>query len=161
MHLEEFLLFRMRRDRGRRRADRRVVGLQRLQRLALHCPAKEHPLQLIELFGDVVLAVEVALVEDVVEDFLGEDVLDQHLPHVGLPDGRVDRILRVGVELVGILSEILIVRVRGVDLVAQRVEHRRKVALELLDRLPEIGDLRPLIGEKQRQQAGQFLRILH
>ena len=82
--LEKGLLLRMAGDRRRVGADRRVVGLQRPQRLALHRAGEEFPLQRVELAGDVVLAVEVALVEDVGEDFLGQDVLDQHLADVGL-----------------------------------------------------------------------------
>ena len=84
--LEEGLLLVMARDLRCGRADRGVVGLERLQRVPLHRAGEEFALQRIEFLRDVVLAVEIALVENVGEDLLGQDVLDQHLAHVGLAE---------------------------------------------------------------------------
>ena len=52
--------------------------------LLLQRAGEEGRLQLVELARDVVLLVEVAVVEDLGEDFLGQDVLDQHLAHIGV-----------------------------------------------------------------------------
>ena len=49
---------------------------------------------------------------------------------------------------------------RCVDHVAQRLEHRRQIGLELLDRLAEIGDLRPLVAEEQLEQLLQLRRVV-
>ena len=80
-------------DQRRRRADCRVVGLKTLQRLPLGRAREELAFQRIELLGDVVLAVEIILVEDVGEDFLSQDVLDQHLPHIGFRQHGIDGLL--------------------------------------------------------------------
>ena len=58
--------------------------------------------------GDVVLAVELVLGEDAQEDVLREDVLDEHLPHVGFGDGRADALPALFEEFGGVL---LVVRV--------------------------------------------------
>jgi len=53
----------------------RVVGVEAAQGALLQVPDEESRLQRVELFGDVVFAVEVALVEDLEKDLLGQDVL--------------------------------------------------------------------------------------
>lgn len=55
----------------------------------------------VELVRDVVVAVEVAVVEDMGEDLLGQHVLDRHLAHVGLGQRRVDGRSRGVVEEAG------------------------------------------------------------
>ena len=42
------------------------------------------------LAGDVVFLKELGVAEDGEEDFLGEDVLDEHLVHVVRGDGGID-----------------------------------------------------------------------
>ena len=160
-HLEKRLLLLMRADLRRVLADRRVVGLQPLQRVPLHPAGEERPLQRIELPRDVVLAVEVRVVEHMREDLLGQDVLDQHLPHVRLAQRRVDRRARVRQEHPRRRLKPGVPRIRLVDLPPQRVEHVRQVGLELLHRRAELGDLRPLPGEEQAHQPVQRLHVGH
>ena len=81
--LEKSLLLVVAADLLRGRADGVVIGLEPSQRVLLQRAGEEHALQRIELLRDVVLAVEIVLVEDLGENLLGQDVLDQHLPHVG------------------------------------------------------------------------------
>ena len=72
---------------------------------------------------------------------------------------RVDRLLRVREELGRRRAEAGVARVLGRSIiVAQRFQHRRQVGLELLDRLAELGDLRPLVAEEQLEQLLQRLR---
>ena len=85
-------------DLGGGGVDLGVVRLQRRKRGFLHFTAKEQVLQLVELLGDVVLPVELAFVKYACKDVLGEDVLDQHFPYVGVGDGGVDGLLGVGEE---------------------------------------------------------------
>ena len=52
--------------------------------------------------------VEVRIVEYLAENFLGQEVLDQHFAHVRRRDGRIDRLLRVLEELDRRLLEVRI-----------------------------------------------------
>lgn len=105
--------------------------------------------------------MKITFVENVVEDFFRENMLNQHFPYVSLADCRIDRVLGMSKEIVGIFLEIIVVRIGGVDLVAQRIEDSRQIGLELLDRLAKIRDFGLLVFEKQREQARQRIRILH
>jgi hypothetical protein len=82
--LEEGLLLAVAADLRGGGADGGVVGFQALERVLLQRTREEGAFQRVQLAGDVVVLVKVAVVEDVGKDFLGQDVLDQHLAHVGL-----------------------------------------------------------------------------
>ena len=97
--LEEGLLLVVAADLRGGGADRGVVGLQALERVLLQAAGEEVAFQRVQLARDVVVLVKVAVVEDLGEDFFGQDVLDQHLAHVGLGQAGVDGLLRMGQEL--------------------------------------------------------------
>lgn len=159
--LQEGLLFVVARDLAGGAADRGVVGLERLQGLVLGVAGEEGMLQLVQLARDVVVLVVIGAGEHQCEDFLGEDVLDQDLAHVGFAERRVDRFLRLLQELVGGGPEARVVRIGLLDHAAQRIAHRRQVDLELFDRLAEFRDLRALVAEEQLQQALQLVDVVH
>ena len=64
-------------------ADGAVVRPEPVYGLPPHVAGEEGVLQPVEPPRDVVLAVELVLGEHAQEDVLGQDVLEQHLPHVG------------------------------------------------------------------------------
>ena len=75
---------------SRRPPDGPVVGPQPVDGLPPHVAGEEGPLQVVQLAGHVVFLVKLVLGEHSQEDVLGEDVLEQHLPHVGLGHVRAD-----------------------------------------------------------------------
>jgi hypothetical protein len=142
-------------------ADGGVVGFQALERVLLERAGEEGAFQRVQLAGDVVVLVEVAVVEDVGKDFLGQDVLDQHLAHVGLAQRGVDGLLRVG-EKPGLRrAEVGIAGLLLVDHGAQGLQHGGQVGLELLHRGAEIGDLLALEAEEQLEQLLQLGGVGH
>ena len=102
-------------------------------------PVKKVPSRSVELPGDVVLAVEVVLAEDLGEDLLGQDVLDQHLAHVGRCDVGIDADWRAKVKelLPATGEEGLVILSLNVDHFAEGAEDNRNVMLEPLHRLVE------------------------
>lgn len=74
--LEEGLLLAMAADLRGGGANGGVVGLQALERLLLERAGEEGAFERVQLAGDVVVLVEVAVVEDLGEDLFGQDVLD-------------------------------------------------------------------------------------
>ncbi len=94
-NFEEVLLLMMAGDERGGALDRGVIGPQARQRVVFHLAGEERVLQRVEFLRHVVLAMKVAIVEDLREDFFRQDVLNQHFPHVGGGDARVDRVLRV------------------------------------------------------------------
>jgi hypothetical protein len=142
-------------------ADGGVVGFQALERVLLERAGEEGAFQRVQLAGDVVVLVEVAVVEDVGEDFLGQDVLDQHLAHVGLAQRGVDGLLRVGEEPGLRRAEVGIAGLLLVNHGAQRLQHGGQVGLELLHRGAEIGDLLALEAEEQLEQLLQLGGVGH
>ena len=161
--LEEGLLFRVGGDLRRIGADRRVIGLDGLQRLLLHRAGEERAFQRVEFAGDVVLAVKIRVVEHLGENFLGEDVLDQHLPHVFLRHGGVDRLLGDGrgTSLRPPCGTPGSVAPASTISGAQCVQHGRQVDRELLHRLAEFEDLGALVAEEQFEQVFQRLGLIH
>ena len=93
-------------DQRRGAGDARIIGRERAQQARFLAPPEQLVLQLVQLAGDVVLAVEIGVVEHLGEDVLGQDVLDQHFLHVILAHRRIDRLLRVGEECGFGLGEI-------------------------------------------------------
>ena len=130
-----------------------------MKRLALHGTLEEFILERVEPTGDVVVPVEVAIIEDVREDLLRQDMLDQHLPDVGITDRRVDRLPRMIEELCCFGSEALVGLVSVSDFFPQRLKDGRHVALELFHRFPEVGDLLPLVSEKEVEKAEQLRAV--
>ena len=130
--------------------------------LLLEVAGEESRFQRVQLAGDVVLAVEVAVVEDLGENLFGQDVLDQHLAHVGIGEAGVDGLLRMLQELRRRLRERRRCRCAARSIiVAQRLQHGRQVGLELLDGLAEVGDLGALVAEEQLEQLFQRLHVGH
>ncbi len=64
-------------------ADRSIVRLHAFQGLVFGIALKKRRFQLLQLAGDVVVLMKRRVREDRREDAFGEDVLDQHLAHVG------------------------------------------------------------------------------
>ncbi len=133
-------------------SDGAVVGLQALERLKLGVAGEERPLELVEFAGHVVVLVEGGSRKDGGEDLLGQDVLDQHLPHIGRGEAGVDGFLRVREERLRGQAELRVGLVRPLDHLAQRLEHGGKVGLELLDGFPELRYLGTGVAEEQAQE---------
>ncbi len=159
--LEEGLLLVVAADLRGGGADGGVVGFQAFERLLLQAAGEELGFQRVQFARHVVVLVEVAVVEHLGEDFLGQDVLDQHLAHVGFGEAGVDGFLRVCQEFLLGLAEAGVGRMLALDHLAQRFQHGRQVGLELLHRRAEIGDLGPLEAEEQFEQLGQRLGVGH
>jgi hypothetical protein len=91
--------------------------------------------------------MEVRIVEDLRKNFFGQDVLNQHFPHVSCGDVWIDCVLCMLEEAKRVLTEIY-VALLSLDHVAQRLEHLGQVGLELLDRLAKIRDLLALVAKE-------------
>ena len=159
--LQKGLLFAVVGDLGGISADGSVIGFQRLECITLDTTGEELRLQLIQGMGDIVLAVEIALIEHVGEDFLGQDMLDQHFEDIGLGDRGVDR--RFGLRQKGRRScrKRHIARISVHDPLTQSLKHRRQVKGKLFDGLAEIGNFLTFIAEEQRDQLTQMIDIGH
>ncbi len=88
--LEKLLLFRVLGNLVGGPSDGPVVCPQPIDGLPAHVAGEERPLQRGKLPGDVVLAMVLDLSEDPLKDVLGQEMLQQHLPHVGLGDRGAD-----------------------------------------------------------------------
>ena len=100
-------------------------------------------------------------VKHLAEDFLSQDVLYQHLAHIGIGQARVDGLLRMHQELGRCGAELLIVVVLPGDHVAQCLQHRWQVGLELRHCRAEVGDFLPLERNEQRKQLAEPGRVRH
>ena len=159
--LEEGLLLVVPGDLRRIGADGGVIRLQRAQGVALHRAGEELALEIVERFRDVVLAVEIALIEDMAENLFGEDMLDQHFLDIGLRHAGIDGLARLLQERRRSRGKGRVGRIGRVDLLAQGVEHGGEIALELRHGSAELRDLGPLPGEEALQQGGQRIDIAH
>ena len=159
--LQEGLLFAVAADLRSGGADGSVVGFQTLECLLFERACEEGAFQRIQLARHVVVLVEVAVVKHLGEDFFGQDVLDQHLAHIGVAQRGVDGLLRMQQELVFRRTEAGVLFVFPFDHFAQRLQHGGQVGLELLHRRPKTRDLGPLETEEQLEQFGQGLRVGH
>ncbi len=130
-----------------------VIGFHCLQRVALDRTSEEFRFQRIQFFRDVVLAVEIALVEDMRENFLGKDMLNEHFAHIRLIHHRIYCVLGVGEKLIRFNLKLRILRICRVDFLAQCLQHGRQVGLELFYRLAELGDFRALVAEEKVEYA--------
>ena len=122
---------------------------------------KEGVFERFQVFGDVVLAVELILGEDAQENVLGEDVLEQHLAHVSGRDGGADR---VAAQVQELRSRSLVARVGArsrINGLPQVLQDLRQIDLELLLGLAELLDLRQLIVEEVANQAMQLAGAGH
>ena len=92
--------------------------------------------------SDVVLAVVLDFTKNSLEDVLGQDVLQQHLPHVGLGDRWADAAV-TQLEELGDASPVSLVAYLGIrHCLSQVFQHRRQVRGKLLAGLSELPDLR-------------------
>ena len=153
--LEELLLLRVLGDFVGGAADGPVVGAEAVDGLAAHVAGEEGLLQGRQLPGDVVLPVELVLGEHPEEDVLGEDVLEQHLPHIGLGHGGADAAVAqfkepgdafavVGIAFLGLSHRL-----------AEVLENGGQVGLELLLCLTELLDLRQFVAEEAGDEPVQ------
>ncbi|WP_245267366.1 hypothetical protein [Methylosinus sp. LW3] len=104
--------------------------------------------------------MEIAVVENARENVFRQNVLNQHLAHVIGRDDRIDRVAGVVEEFLFRFGEGLVAFARLLDFLAQRRQHGGQVGLELLDRLAELRDFRPLIAEEQIEQAFEPTRVV-
>ena len=139
--------------------DRGVVRFKPFQRLLLNVAGEKFALQRAEFFGDVVGTVKVGVLEYCGENFLGQDVLNEHFAHVGIGETRVDRLLRVGEKFLLGSAEFFIRNVLALDRVAQRGEHGGQVGFELFDGVAEAFDLRPLESEESFEQPREGIGV--
>jgi len=142
-------------------ADGGVVTLQALERLALERAGEEGAFQRVQLAGHVVVLVKVAVVEHLGEDFFGQDVLDQHLAHVGIGQRGVDGFLRVHEEFFFGRAKAGVALVRGFDHLAQRAEHGRQIGLELIHGGAKARNFGPLESEEEFEQFRQRNGVNH
>lgn len=119
-------------------SDGTVVGLQPFERLELGVAGEKAGLELVELARHVVVLVERGTRKNRDENLLGEDVLNQHLAHVGCGEAGVDGLLCVLKEGLRCSAEFLVGAMGLLDHVTQGAEHGGKIRLELLHRLPEL-----------------------
>jgi hypothetical protein len=120
--LEKGLLLVVTFDVRRGGADCRVIRLEAFERAVFGVAREERRFELVEFPRDVVVLVERPAREHRREDFLGQDVLDQHFPHVGLDETRIDGLLRVPEKRLGSTAECRIVGMRPLDHRAQRLQ---------------------------------------
>ena len=83
------------------------------------------------------------------ENIFGQNVLDQHLAHVGFGEAGIDRLLGVLEKLLGGLSEFRLALVGALDHRAQRFQNHRQIGFELLDGFAELGDLGAFVVEEE------------
>ena len=103
--------------------------------------------------------VEVVLAEHLREDVVGQDVLDQHLPHIGLGEIRVDRFVSVLQKDPRRLAEGRAFLMRFHDHCPQGFKDGGEVSLELIDGLVEFKNLDALVREEQRQQLLELRNV--
>ena len=151
--LEEALLFGVVGDVVCCPADCAVVGAEPVDGLAAHVAGEEGPLQAVEPLGDVVLAVELVLGEDAEEDVPGEDVLEEHLAHVGLRHVGADGLPAQLQEARRGGHVGLVLGLGLLDGLAEVLEDGWQVGLELLLGVPELLDLGQLVVEEAADEA--------
>ena len=122
---------------------------------------KKRALQLVELPGDVVLAVELVLGEHAQEDVLGEDVLEQHLAHVGGGHVRADGVATQLEEADGGGLVLGVVRLGGLHRLAQVGDDGGKVGLELRLGAAELLYLRQLVVEEAADEPVERAGLVH
>ena len=122
---------------------------------------KKGVFQRVKLPGHVVFAVELVLGEHPQEDVLGQDVLQQHLPDIGLGYRGADGLAAMLEEAGGAL---LVGRIGSLGFghrLPQVIQHRRQIGLELLLCLPELSDLRQLVVQEPLQEPVQPVGVGH
>ena len=143
------------------RLDARIIRAKRLEQPLLLAVSEQLVLQRIERGGDIILAVEIGILKHFGEDIFGEDMLDQHFLDIILAHRRVDRIARMGEEIVLCAGEIAGCGALFLNNLAQAVENSGQIDLELGNRLFEIGDLRAFVREISGKQCKQGIDIVH
>ena len=154
--LEQLLLFGVVGDFVGGPADGPVVGPQTVYRPPPHVAGEEGAFQLVQLAGHVVFPVELVLVKDPVEDVLGEDVLEQHLPHVGLGHVGADAPAAQGQELRCPGPVVGVALLGRRHRLPQVLQHRRQVRLELRLGLAELLDAGQFVVQEPAYEPVQF-----
>ena len=94
--------------------------------------------------------MKLAVIKHFREDLFGQNVLDQHFPHISHPEGGINRFFSVLEEL---YFGVLIGRVFDVSFLnffTESFENGGKVSFKLIYRFPELCDLFALVSEKKR-----------
>ena len=133
--------------------DHSVVSPQPVDGLPPHVAGEEGALQAVQLLRHVVLPVELTLVEHSLEDVFGQDVLEQHLPHVCKGDDGADGLAAQFQEGRGGLLVARALRLRLGDGGPQVLQHHGEVGLELALGLAELLDLRQLVVQEDADEA--------
>ena len=145
--LEEGLIFPVADDPGGLDLDDLVVVLDLAEGVALGRAGEEGALHFLQLAGDAVLIEELGIAEDGEEDFLGEDVLDEHLVHIGRGDGGIDGAAAEFQKGIAAQAEGAIFRLLLLDHFPQGPDDAGDVLLEALDGFLELADLGVLEGD--------------
>src|ERR1700722_20185300 len=117
--LQKGLLFSMGGDLCGVGSDGGIVGLKRTQGISFDTAGEKLRFERVEGLGDIIFTMEVTFVEHMRKDFFCENVLNQHLADVGLPDRGVDRLLGLLEEGDGGGLKGGVARIRIVDLRAE------------------------------------------
>ena len=107
------------------------------------------------------MLVKVAVIKYLGENFFGQDVLDQHLTHIGIAQRGVDGLLRMRQKPNFSGPKFRVFVVLQLNHLAQGQQHGGKVCFELLHSSPKTSNLGPLKAKEQFQQLGQRLRVSH
>ncbi len=142
-------------------ADGGVITLQPFERLLFERAGKESAFQRVQLARYVVVLVKVAVVKHLGKNLFRQDVLNQHLAHIGIAQQRVDGLLRVQQKPLFGGAEFSVAAVRLLNHAAQCGQHGGQIGFELLHSAAEIGNLRALIAKKQLEQFLQGHRVVH
>ena len=126
-----------------------VIRLQTFEGLPLQRTGEKRTFKRIQLSGDVVVLVKVRIIKHLGENLFGQDVLNQHFPHIRIGQRRVDGLLRMHQKLFFSLPKRGISHVSAFNHVAQRIEHGGQVSLELLDCGAKAGNLGALEAEEK------------
>ena len=137
-------------------SDDPVVGPQPVDGLPPHVPGEEGALQPVQLTGDVVLLVELVFPEYAEEDVLGQDVLEQHFPHVRRRHGGANGPAAQVQEGRGGFLVLRVLRLGLGDGGPQVLEHGGQVGLELALGLAELLDFRQLVVQEDADEAVQL-----
>ena len=132
--------------------------------IELHDLLAEQGFSNILIYGQKITSIgkmRSEFIEDIRENFLGENMLDQHFADIGFAHRRVDGALGLRQKRIRRQPERSILRIGRVNAGAQRLQHGGKIDGELRDCLPEIGDFRALISEEQADEMIEPRLVAH
>ena len=154
--LEELLLFGVIGNSVGSPANDPIVGAQAVNSFPAHVAGKEGLLQGVQVPGDVVFPVELVLGKHPQENVLGQDVLEQHFPHVGAGHLRADGLPAQVEESGGGGLVVGVARFGDGHGLPQIVQHGGQVGLELPLRPAELFDVGQFVVEEAAYQPVQF-----